>query len=233
MPASIAKRCQQRRTHAFVTPETVGPLGQKMIGLVADRRMTMMHRYLGEQSGTPRLYAGLRVWTGGLGPATIIRPGQSAAISLASVQRPLEGIGFSVGPERQTEEQLAERYHHPERQWLGERRDITLVELNGWPGSPTRDDSVRVEHWNQHGVGQETIVVFDDIDPIQEIAWIVKQDKEHRIHFEDEFCTLHRRHFEDPEHSFQPSRCALRPATLTENLTLLAHLGSIREHHDN
>lgn len=227
---SIERRCQQRHTQGFVTPETVNPLGEKMIGIIADRRMTKMHRYLGERGGKPQLYAGLRVWTGGLTAPTTIRSRQSAAITLASHQRPFEGLGFSIGHEDLTEEQFAQRYHHPEQQWLGERRNITLVELNGWPQSPTSDDSVRIEHWNKHGVGHETIIIFDDIDPIQEIAWDIKDDKERRVHSESEFCTIHSRHFEDPEHIFQSRHCALRPATLAENLKLLADLAAMGDH---
>lgn len=224
----IEKRCQRRETVAFVAPETVDQLAEKMLGIIADRRMTKMHRWLGENGGTPRLFPGLRVWRGGLGGPTTIRARQSVGISLASHQHSFEGIGFSIGREDETEEQVRDRYHHPERQWLGQRRDITVVELDGWPGSPGRDDSIRVEYWNENGVGQETIIAFDDVDPVQEIAWNVKGDVLRQVHLDDEFCTVHGRHIEDAEHVYQ-SGCVLREATLAEDLAVLADLAARKE----
>lgn len=222
----IEKRCQQRDTHAFVTAETVDLLGAKMVGIVADRRMTKMHRYLGKQGGRPRLFPGLRVWKGGFGSPTTLRTGQSASICLASEHHRLEGVSFGVDRDDETEARAAQRYHHPEQQWLGQRRDITLVELDGWPGSPGRDDSIRVEYWNSNGVGQETILVFDDLSLVQELAWDLKGDTQRRVYLDDEFCTVHAQHFEDPNHSWQPGTCERRPATLAENLTLLAAIAS-------
>lgn len=223
---TIEKRCGQRDTRAFVVPDTVDLLGQKMVGIVADRRMTKMHRYLGEQGGKPRLFLGLRVWHGGFGGPTTLRPGQSASISLASPQHHFEGIGFSVGREDETEEQAAKRYHHPEQQWLGQRRDITLVELDGWPGEPQRDDSIRIEYWNENGVGQETIVVFDDINLVEELAWDLKDDRRREVHLDNEFCTVHGKHIEDPGH--RPAGCTLRTATLAEDLAVLARLAELK-----
>jgi hypothetical protein len=223
---TIEKRCRQRDTRAFVTADTVDLLGQKMIGIIGDRRMTKMHRYLGEQAGRPRLFPGLRMWHGGFGGPVTLRAAQSASISLASPARMFEGIGFSVGRDDETEQQAAERYHQPKKQWLGQRRDITFVELDGWPGEPGRDDSIRIEYWNDNGVGQETIVVFDDADLIQEIAWTVKGDKEREVHLDNEFCTVHGKHIEDPTH--KPAACTLRTATLAEDLALLALLAELR-----
>lgn len=224
----IEKRCQQRHTVAFVTTDTVDALGAKMIGIIGDRRITKMHRYLGEHGGTPRLFTGLRVWPGGYSGPTTVRPGLSASISLASASRMFEGIGFSTHSDL-AEEDIRERYHHPETQWLGQRRDITLVELNGWPGQPARDDSIRVEYWNENGVGQETVLVFDDVDHVQEIAWHVKGDTERRVYMDDEYCTVHGRHVEDPEHGYQRGVCTLRTPTLAENLALLTTLAVRRE----
>lgn len=224
----IEKRCGRRDTRAFVVADTVDALGEKMIGIIADRRMTKMHRYLGE-SNKPRLFSGLRLWPGGYSGPTTQRSRQSVSVSLASNSRQFEGIGFSIGLDNETEEQAAKRYHNPEEQWLGQRRDITLVELDGWPGSRGRDDSIRIEHWNQHGVGQQTIVVFDDVDPIQELAWDVKGDKERQVCWDDEFCTFHTRHIEAAEHEYRSGVCALRQATLAENLRVLADLAAVRD----
>lgn len=223
----IEKRCQRRDTAAFVAPETVDLLGEKMIGIIADRRMTKMHRYLGENAGTPRLFPGLRLWHGGFNGPTYARPRMSASVSLASGLYPYEGIGIGFADE--TEAHVRDRYHHPEKHWLGQRRDITFVELDGWPGSPGRDDRIRIEHWNSNGVGQETILVFDDVDHIQELAWEVQGSKERHVYMDDGWCTTHDRHFEDPDHASQIGRCALRRATVVENLRVLVGLAEQRE----
>ena len=217
----IEKRVEQRHTVAFVTPETVDLLGMKMIGIIADRRIVKMHRYLGERGGTPDLRLGLRVWTGGFDGPTTIRPGQSASVKLASQRYPFEGVGIGVRGPDEEESTVRDRYHHPEKHWLGERREITLVELDGWPGSPSSEDQIRVEYWNEHGVGQETILTFDDLDPVQEIFWNAKGDTERRVYMGNEFCTVHHLHWEDPEHKYQAD-CVFRDATLAENLRVLA-----------
>ena len=222
----IEKRCGQRDTHAFVTADTVDPLGQKMVGIIADRRMTKMHRYLGEQGGRPELFPGLRVWRGGFGGPTTIRPRESVSIRLASQQHRMEGVGFSIGRDGETEEQAAERFRHPERQFLGQRRDITYVELDGWPGEPRRDDTIRIEYWNENGVGRETVIAFDDLNLVQELAWDIKGDAERQVYLDNEFCTVHNLHFEASGHSWKSGSCVGRPATLAENLTLLASLAS-------
>lgn len=229
---TIEKRCQRRDTTAFVAPDTVDLLGQKMIGIIADRRMTKMHRYLGESSGSPRLFTGLRVWPGGYGGPTTIRPGQSASISLARQTRPFESIGIATSRDDATEEQLRERYHHPEKHWLKRREDVMVVHLDGWPGSPGRDDSICVEYWNENGVGQESIIVFDDIELVEEIAWDAKRDKLRQVCLYDSYCTVHGRHFEHPEHHYEGA-CASRTATLAENLEMLAFLAARNEEKDS
>lgn len=219
---SIEKRVAQRDTTAFVTPETVDLLADKLIGIIADRRMTKMHRYLGERSGQPRLFPGLRVDHRAHGGGVNKRPGVSASIYLTSAARSLEGVGFSIERDDDTEEKVRHRYHHPEDEWLGQRRNITLVEMSGWPGSPGREDSVRIEFWNEHGVGQETLLVFDDIEPIQEIAWDVKGDRDRQVYLWDEFCETHGLHYEHPDHSYDG--CKGRKSTRAEDLAVLAVL---------
>jgi hypothetical protein len=223
----IEKRCRQRNTNAFVVSVTVDLLAEKMVGIIGDRRMTKMHRYLGEQTGTPRLFPGLRVWHGGYGGAVNHRQGVGASVALASQTRSFEIVGFSIDRDGETEEQVRERYHHPEKQWLGQRRDITFVELDGWPGEPGREDSIRVEYWNQHGVGQETLIVFDDLNLVQEIAWDVKGDRERQMWMLDEFCHTHGMHFEHPDH--QASGCKGRQSTRAEDLAVLAVLAQAKE----
>lgn len=222
----IEKRCQGRHTRAFVTADTVDQLATKLVGIIADRRMTKMHRYLGERSGIPTVLAGLRVDRRASNGGVNIRPGQAVSVYLASQSRGLEGVSFGVHRDDETEDGVAAKYHHPEKQWLGERREVTLVELDGWPGQPGRDDSVRIEYWNEHGVGQEIILAFDDLDPIQEIAWDVKGDRQRQVCMWDEFCDTHGLHFEHPDHA--DSGCEGRQSTRAEDLAVLAVL-ALRE----
>lgn len=224
----IGKRCQERYTRAFVTADTIDLLGAKMIGIIADRRMTKMHRYLGKKGGTPRLFSGLRVWHGGFGGPTSFQPRQSVSVSLVSPHRLLEGVGFSVRGD-ETEEQISERYHYPAYSDEESHRDITMVQLTGWPGEPGKDDSILVEYWNENGVGQETTLVFDDVSPVQELAWVVKGDQERQTYWDNEFCTTHDRHIEGHGHSYCHGSCVLRTATMAEDLRLLVQLAESKK----
>lgn len=219
----IENRIGRRDTRAFVAPETVDVLADKLIGIVADRRMVLMHRYLDRPSSDPRLTVGVRVWHGGFGGAVTRRPGEGVGISLAAPTNRILGVSFSVGRHGDGEDKVADRYRHPEKEWLQQRRDMTAVELNGWPGSPGREDRIRVEYWNDDGVGQETVLVFDDMDPVQEIAWDVKGDTERRHFMWNEFCDHHGLHYEHPDHPHN-GQCKGRPSTRAEDLAVLAVL---------
>lgn len=227
MTRTIEQRYERRDTHGFVVAGTVDLLAEKTIGIIGDRRMTLMRRYLGEGAGTPRLYPGYRLWHGGFGDAVERRAGASVVVHVAGPGQRVDHVGFRVGPLEETEEQARERYQNPGDQWLGQRRDITFVMLLGWPGEPNLDDRVRIERWNEHGVGEETVVVFDDYDPVQEIGWAVKGDRVRQVQLWDEFCDTHGMHFEHPDH--QRMGCVGRQSTLAENLAVLAHLAKVKE----
>jgi hypothetical protein len=224
---TIEQRCQQRETRAFVTAETVDPLAAKMVGIIGDRRCIKMSRYLGERGGVPRLFTGLRLWHGGFEGPVRRRPQEAVYVQLANAGRDFEGVGFHANRELATEAEAAQRYHFQQDQdWFGRREDIALVVLNGWPGEPLRSDSIRIEYWNENGVGHETILVFDDVDLVQELAWDLKHDAERQVHLDDTFCTVHGQHYEDPQHRHEFQVCVRRDATLAENLALLATLAA-------
>lgn len=222
----IEKRLGLRDTHAFVVAETVDLLADKLVGVLADRRMTKVHRYLGETSGTPRVFPGLRVDRGSRTPITR-HPGQSVRVHLASQPRRMESVGIWVDGD-ESERDAARRYHAPEKEWLGQRRNLTRVELEGWPRSPSTEDRVVIEHWNEHGVGQETVLAFDDVDLIQELAWDIKGDTARRVEMWNETCDHHGLHFEHPDHG-QGSDCRPRPSTRAEDLSVLALLAASAE----
>lgn len=73
---------------------------------------------------------------------------------------------FSIGAYEHegTEEQKRARYwaYKPE-DTFSTRTDITKITVDGWPGNPSRNDTITIERWNQHGVCEDIIIVFDDI----------------------------------------------------------------------
>jgi hypothetical protein len=222
---TIEKRAEMRDTCSFVTTKTVDVLAAKLIGIVGDRRMTVIRRYLGERGGSPTVATGLRLNQRGYGPPVQHRLGRGVSIHLMPG---IEGIGFSVQRDSDTEDEVRERYHHPERHWLGRREDMIYVELRGWPGQPHKDDAVRIERWNSNGVGEEIIVAFDDFDLLEEIAWDVKGDERREVHMWDEFCDFHGLHYEHPSHE-RTGQCRGRPPTRGETLTVLGLIASIAE----
>lgn len=227
MTLSIRQRCRRRETSGFVVPETVDLLTDRLLEVVGDRRMTLMHRYLGERPGTPRLFAGYRLWHGGLGEPVSITTGRGVSVVLRGPGQRSHVVGFRVAPHVETEKQARDRYDNPGEQWLGQRREITFVEVRGWPHEPHPEDHVRVEHWNENGLGEETIVAFDDMDPVEEIAWDVKGDLERHVHMWREFCDEHGLHFEHPDH--QRTACTGRRSTRAEDLAILAYLDQTKE----
>lgn len=218
---SIQSRAASRHTNAFVTPETIDLLAVKFIGLIGDRRMTKTHRYLTSTTNQPRVFTGLRLDRRGMCEPISHRRRQSVGVHLASQSRGIEGVSFGVSADNDVEEKVARRYHHPEEHWLNRREDITAVEMTGSPGEPARDDSIRIEYWNSNGVGQETIIVFDDIDLLEEIAWDINGDKERQVYMWDEFCTVHHMHYEHHLHD-RSAACQGRPPTRGETLAALA-----------
>lgn len=225
MPPSIKQRCRRRDTHGFVVPETVDLLAKKAIGVIGDRRISLMHRYLGDSAGTPRLVTGYRLWHGGLSDPVTHTPGHGASVYLRGPGDRGASVRFSVGPHGETEEQARERYQHPEKQFLRQRREITFVMVQGLPGQPHPEDRLRIETWDETGLGHETIVAFDDLDPFQELVWDLTNNRKRQVHWWDEFCDEHRLHLEHPDHE-RSVECRTRQSSRAEDLTALAALAA-------
>lgn len=222
----IHQRCAQHVTGAFVTPDTVDPLADKLIGIIGDRRITKVHRYLENITTALSVFPGLRLWRGGMDDSPIGRmPGRSVHVALAGHAHRFDSVGFSVDRDGETEEQARQRYLDPEH-W-DHRRNLTAVRLTGWPGSPHPEDQIVIEYWNTNRVGQQTTYAFDDFDLLDELAWDIKGDSERQVHLWDEFCDGHKLHFEHPAH--QRAGCVGRQATLAENLAVLAYLAAQRQ----
>jgi hypothetical protein len=219
------KRLAQHDTNAFVVTTTVDGLAEKLLGIVGERRITLMRRYLGESGGEPRITTGLRLERGGYAGPITRRPTESVHVRLTNDARTWEGFGFGIHLASETEEQVAHRYRHPEEQWMGQRRDIMYVELHGWANEPRRDDRIVIERWNEHGVGEEVRIAFDDLDPVDVLARRIKGEPgENKALWDGSFCSSHDMHFERPDHPYSCSHCLPRTATLAEDLAVLSVL---------
>lgn len=224
----IQKRCAQHTTGAFVTADTIDALADKVVGLLGDRRITQVHRYIGRPTDTPRVSTGLRLWRGGMDDNPVRRaPRRSVYVALASRAHRFQSVGFSVLRDDETEQEIRLRYNQPEGHWEG-RRNLTWVHLTGWPGQPHHEDQILIEYWNSNGVGQETIYAFDDLDLINELGWDIKGDPQRHVQLWDEVCEAHDLHFEHPDHV--RAGCQGRQASLADNLAVLTELARRREH---
>jgi hypothetical protein len=226
---TIQQRHQRRATSAFVAVDTVDLLADKLIKMIGERRTTLVRRYLGDAPGRPLIVSGLRLSHQGIGDPVTATTMQSVSVNLVNTWGNHQSVHFGVQRAGETEAQVRDRYDNPAQHTvLHQRKDIIFVELVGWPGSPHQDDRVRIERWNASGVGEETTLAFDDINPVQEIAWEVQGDRERRVELWDEFCDTHRLHYEHPDHQ-RDAACLHRPATLAENLAVIAHLAHLNE----
>lgn len=176
----LAERLSTRDSLVFVAMDTVDALADRVLGIFGEgREVTRIHTYRHTVPKDPtdaqRENRGLQSLTvvTGLRLATLdevhgpikrwesVSPvGKGLHIYLSPGL--LEGFGFGAYEyESATEEQVIARYHsHVAGDTYSRRRNLTVVEIDGWPGSPNREDRIRIEHWNDHGVCSETLIAF-------------------------------------------------------------------------
>lgn len=172
---SVEKRLRHRSAWVFVALDTIDALTDHVIGLLGPdehRRMTIVQRYLrsdgdrGDVAGSLTIKTSLtRAGHGTRYPGGIDRHTQSNPFGKALtvwLGPGIEAFGFGAyAHEAATEDAVRARYHDTTRR----REDITLLHLNGFPGEPTKDDRVVIEHWNQFGVCSEVTVALDGWNP--------------------------------------------------------------------
>jgi hypothetical protein len=170
---SIEERAKRQRLTVFAAKDTMPEIKRRIRNLIAaDREMVMMHRYLhrhGDRPVTPDLYVGLRVdhdaripvedWdhdaTGkgwlGSGITVLLKPELRAF-----------GVSFhekTWGTPIVTEDDVRKAFGRGQDV---ERKNLTMVEFEGGTteSGESSKDSIRIEFWNEHGVGQEVVVKF-------------------------------------------------------------------------
>lgn len=167
---TTAERLTSRSATVFVAMDSFDPLVERIVGIVrgdteaggtpaSGRLMTVMRSYP-NQPGHTSVHTSLcldpEARSGGIAVQSYADPvGRSLHFDL----RPgIHGFGFSCyAREAETEAQVAKRFH-ANRQDV---RNLTVVRFDGWAGQPCREDTITIEHWNDHGVLMRTEVFFE------------------------------------------------------------------------
>lgn len=175
----FAVRAGSGHLTAWVGSDNIAALSDHVEAIVkgkdSTRRLTIISRYRhGNDTGEDKGLVGTSCKTGltldrdvdpAYGPIerrTQARPaGQSITFHLTPG---IEAFGFSAYDNDGTEEDQRARYWaYDPTDVFSARRNIVKVVIDGWPGSPSRNDKIQIEHWNDHGVCKDTIILFDDI----------------------------------------------------------------------
>lgn len=169
----VDRIARDRRIQAACALDTLPLLAERVRGLLSwGRRISVARRYL--DGGETELKVGLTVDTE-QGDRAIHLGGSAEkgwhfGVHLAPG---INGFGFSAYPyEAPSEAEVWRRYR------AGERRDITIVELAGSSANdsgPSHDEYLRIEDWNQHGVGQAWVIGFDTNAYYG--AWKIRHDR--------------------------------------------------------
>ncbi|MEV2239570.1 hypothetical protein [Micromonospora sp. NPDC049891] len=168
MTASPARILAMRECSAMVALDTMPHLVTRIRNLLSHgRRITMTQRYT-YVDRPPEVTAGLtvdtRAYDGGISEHRR-DDGHHFGVRL----RPGAGSGFGLSAYacdgNRTEAEAWKRYHAGKDAtdvWA-QRRNMTVVEIvGGLPGDgPARDDRLIVREWNDSGVCDERVIVFD------------------------------------------------------------------------
>lgn len=168
---AIADRFKHRDVTVFVAPDTVEALVAHVRGILGeDREMTVITRYrtnyrstqvpVDQGLSTARVLTGMRVADQSEYRVPVIEHwkqedpvGQGLHVRLSPG---IHGFGFGVHvKDVASEAEARDRYRS------GRYRDLTLVRCDGWPGQPSREDRIEIEHWNEHGVCEDTVIAFN------------------------------------------------------------------------
>lgn len=176
----LAERINSREVHAFVALDTIDLLADHMTALVGTgRRFTILDQYVGDKPVSLHAtgYAAktsLRLSDETCYEGGINRWEQHCAPSGRGVTFHCDpGIvafgvcAYDMASEKhnRTEEEAAAYYWSRKGESVFDRREnVTRVRMDGWPDHPTRTDRIFIEHWNQHGVCHETLVMFEEGD---------------------------------------------------------------------
>lgn len=169
----LAERVGKHDLHAFVALDTIDLLADHLTAIVGTgRRFSVFDQYVGDKP--------LSLWETGYRAKTSLYLSQETRYE-SGIHRweqrcfPAgKGITFHCDPgivawgisaydlarekHNRTEDAAAAYYHSRTER----RTNVTLVRVDGWPSHPARSDRIFIEHWNEHGVCQETLVMFEE-----------------------------------------------------------------------
>ncbi|GAB2732999.1 hypothetical protein [Nocardioides pakistanensis] len=157
----IQERLACRDATVFVASDSFDALAERVLAIVGTgRRMTLVQRYL-DTEGRARsldIHTSLRlddVPDGGVErwSRTDSLAGRGLHVHLAPG---IHGFGFAAYDRDGTESDVARRYH------ADRPRNVTVARVDAWTDSPSREDRIEIERWNDHGVCRVTTVAFEE-----------------------------------------------------------------------
>lgn len=179
--------------NVWVAYDNVDTIADHVLGLIGTgRRMTVIRRYLNLRRSEDNRERVEAVTSGELDVKTGLYVGSEAEyrkpIDRWSQSNPvgkglhihlspgIEGFGFGAYEyENPTEERAAERYNGKDGTVFNRREDVTRIRTSGEPGYPRHTDRIVIETWNQHGVGIETTIAFEDDGPNDEVKRMAEE----------------------------------------------------------
>lgn len=164
----------------FAAMDTIGIIADRLEAIVGtDRRMTVLRAYRPSPDATSNdlsldrvnVETGLTLEDRQTLREPVERLAQSAPYGYGIFFNLSNGFtsGFGVSAyERQapTQAAVAARYrramdHTTDMRRITSPHNVTRVVMQGWPGSPSYDDRIKIEDWNDNGVCQDTLIVFE------------------------------------------------------------------------
>lgn len=168
-PFARKPRFEGRRFWALLAADTFDPVVERITAMLShDRRMVRIDRTVNKKGADDlRIHVGLRLDTetpnlrgeldGGISVSTTTSPRETGPLRHfeARLGPGFHNFGFTV--DGRTEDQMRPLYDR-----RGENYDapVDRIHIDGWPNSPSRDDSIEIERWNEHRVCTLTTVVF-------------------------------------------------------------------------
>lgn len=166
---NISDRFTSRECWAYAALDTIDPLIDHVLGILGEgREMTLVHRYRTSRDTADMGLGNATIKTG----LTVADPAEYNVPVIDRFEQPhphgkglrvllqpglMTGFGFSAyAHDAPTEQAVRTRYNSKDLR----RTNITLVRTSGWPGSPSREDRIEIEDWNDHGVCSDVVVAF-------------------------------------------------------------------------
>lgn len=161
-PAPIDERAHRHQMRAFVAHDTIEAIVARIEPMVrSGRRMTLMRRYLGSDEVFD-FRTGLTLDTDTpSGGVEIRRQDNPAGMYAQFLLTHVTSFGVSAYAMDGDEDAVRARWHSEGRR----REDCVLIRITGGAdGAFGYTDKIEITRYNENGVGEQTIVVFDQLD---------------------------------------------------------------------